>query len=155
MRNLILSIAFILGMNAFAQDIKNVTLETIPAEVSLAFQNQFPNSTAEWRSNYQGNDDEQLVFIGTFKINSIQNAVIYDKEGIFQALETSITTSQLPISIQKYMSANYPKNPIRSVSKTINNKTKVIYEVGIIRGTLFYDLVFNGDGDFLQMVEKD
>lgn len=155
MKNLILSIVLILGMTAFAQDIKKVTPETIPAEVSFAFQNQFPDSVAEWSSNYRGDDDHQLVFIGTFKINSIQNAAVYNKQGMFQALKTSITKNQLPISAQKYMNDNYPKNPIRSASKTIDNKTKVIYEVGIIKGTLFCDFVFNGNGNFLQIVERD
>lgn len=142
-------------MTAFGQDKKTITTEKIPIEVEYAFQKQFPNIIAKWSTTYEGDDDELLNFVGKFEINSIKNAAMYFTDGQFKALETSLVKSELPIIVQKYMKENYPKNRITETSKTIDNTEKVIYEVGIIRDGAFYDLVFNADGNFIQMLQKD
>ena len=154
MKNIILSIAMVISLTAFGQDNKT-TAEKIPIEVEFAFQKQFPNTTAKWSTTYEGDDDEQLIFVGKFEINTIKNAAMYFKDGQFKALETSLVKSELPILVQKYLNENYPKNTISEASKTIDNTEKVIYEVGMMREGAFYDLVFDADGNFIQMIQKD
>lgn len=155
MKSLIVSIVMVLSLTAFGQDSKTLTTEKIPIEVEFAFQKQFPNTIVKWSTTYEGDDEEQLIFIGKFEINAIKNAALYYKNGQFKALETSLISNELPIAIKKYMKKNYPKIPITEASKTIDNNAKIIYEVGIMREGAFYDFVFNADGDFLQMLKKD
>ena len=155
MKSLIVSVIMVLSLTAFGQDYKVVTTEKIPIEVEFAFQKQFPNTIAVWSTTYEGDDEDQLVYVGKFEINTVKNAAMFYKDGQFKALEISLIGNELPLAVNKYMKKNYPKTQINEASKTIDSNAKVIYEVGIIRDGVFYDLVFDADGDFLQMLRKD
>lgn len=155
MKSLIVSIVMVLSLTALGQNYQTINSERIPIEVEFAFQKQFPNTTAIWSSTYQGNDQDQLVFIGKFQVNAVKNAAMYYKDGQFKALEISLISNELPRTVKKYLKKNYPKIPINEASKTIDYDGKVIYEVGIINNGAFYDLVFDSEGYFLQMIQKD
>lgn len=155
MKNLILLLTMILSLTAFGQDNKTTTTVPIPAAVEFAFQNQFPNTIAEWSTTYEGEANDQRIYVGKFEINTVTNNAMYDIEGQFYALQTSLISNEVPATIRKYMKKNYPKNPINIASKTIDKTSKLIYEVGISRDGTFYDFVFDSNGNFIQMIQKD
>lgn len=48
----------------------------IPLEVEMAFQKQFPNSTADWKTTYMGDDLEENIFEGEFKIKGVKTTAM-------------------------------------------------------------------------------
>jgi hypothetical protein len=74
MKNIFLLIGLIFSLVVFAQNKKTATkIRTIPLEVDTAFQKQFPNSTADWKTTYMGDDLEEKIFEGEFRIKGGQN----------------------------------------------------------------------------------
>ena len=80
---------------------------------------------------------------------------VYDNLGVLKAFELAIPVSKLPVAALNYLKKNYPKNAIREASVVVDYKNKTTYEVGIEKDSNFYDVVFDKDGGFNVIVQKN
>jgi len=155
MKNLAITIAFLCSFFLQAQTTEN-TKEVEPTlQVSKAFEKDFPKVKPVWRKEFDGEDNDKLSYEADFTINSTNMTAVYNALGQFQVLQIEIKEADLPANIKGYMSKNYPKNNIKKAARMMTNDNKVTYEIGITINGKWVDAVFNKEGDFLEMVEKD
>ncbi|WP_300492244.1 hypothetical protein [Flavobacterium sp.] len=160
----LLMVAF--NIKSFGQ--KNAKDEIIlPIEVKAAFEKQYPNSKASWTREYRGDNDDQLRYEAKFKGTKGNDLAVYDNLGNLKAFEASITLRDLPANATKYLKKGNFLNKVTEAVKVtdmdihpdsdidLNIKKMITYEVGVVKGSQFYDLVFSDKGAFIRMVEKD
>lgn len=129
---------------------------TPPAKVLETFQKEYPGKTAVWTLNYVGDDDDEIRYEGKFSATKTSNALaVYDNLGNLKAFELQIPLSKLPQQAQAYLKKNYPAKAIRDIAVVVDDKSKTTYEVGIIKDSKFYDLVFDKNGGFDVIIQKD
>ena len=80
---------------------------------------------------------------------------VYEATGKLMVLEVGLKNNEIPAKISSYLAQNYPKNKINNAAKVTTNKTIITYEIGITINDRWTDAVFNKEGDFLRMVQKD
>jgi hypothetical protein len=154
MKNIILSIALLFSFVVFGQTKKNSTkIISIPIEVESAFQKQFPNTKADWKTTYMGDDFEKKIFEGECIINGVKATAMYTKEGFFKALQMDIEMNELPAAALTYMKTNFPNDTISEIWKTVDYHKETLYGVVISRKGQFYDYIFDGTGYYLHFVE--
>jgi hypothetical protein len=157
MKNLFFTIAFLcssllIGQNGVSPD-KAVTP---PEKVLYTFQKEYPGKIAVWTMKYVGDDNDEIRYEAKF--NSDKNAkalAVYDNLGVLKAYELQISLSQLPAKAQAYLKKNYPAKAIQEIAVVVDDNNKTTYEVGIQKDTKFYDVVFDKNGGFDVIVEKD
>ena len=130
-------------------------IRTIPLEVDTAFQKQFPNRTADWKITYMGDDLEEKIFEGEFRINGVKTTAMYTKEGLFKALQMDIEANEIPALALDYMKTNFPNDKVSEIWKTIDNTKLTLYGIVISKEDKFYDYIFDSSGDYLRFVEED
>lgn len=155
MRNLVMIIVFLSSyfLQAQTPETKEVIEPTL--QVSKAFEKDFPKITPVWRKEFDGDDKDQLSYEADFSVNNTNMTAVYNALGLFKVLQIEIKPADIPAKIQKYMARKYPKNNIKKAARLMTNNNKVTYEIGITINGKWVDAVFNKEGDFLEMVEKD
>ncbi|SNR45278.1 PepSY-like domain-containing protein [Flavobacterium sp. ov086] len=129
---------------------------TPPEKVLFTFQKEYPGKVAVWALKYVGDDDDEIRYEGKFKTNeNTESLAVYDNLGVLKAFETQIPLSKLPQKAQSYLKKNYPANAIREVAVVVDDKNKTTYEVGVEKDSKFYDVVFDKNGGFDVIVQKD
>ncbi|MGE6355250.1 PepSY domain-containing protein [Flavobacterium sp. NPDC079362] len=157
MKNLFLFIiflcsSFIIGQNGVSPD-KAVTP---PEKVLYTFQKEYPGKTPTWTMKYVGDDDDEIRYEAKFKTNATSEALaVYDNLGVLKAFESQIALSKLPAKAQAYLKKNYPAKAIKEIAVVVDDKNKTTYEVEIQKDSKFYDVVFDKNGGFDVIVEKD
>lgn len=157
MKNLLLVVlflcsSFLIGQNGTSPD----KLVTPPEKVLFTFQKQYPGKTAVWALKYVGDDDDEIRYEAKFNTDKNKKALaVYDNLGILKAFELQIPLSQLPLKAQVYLKKNYPAKVIKEIAVVVDDKNTTTYEVGIEKDLKFYDIVFDKNGGFDVMVEKD
>ncbi|MDA6070349.1 hypothetical protein NJT12_12030 [Flavobacterium sp. AC] len=157
MKNLFLFIiflcsSFIIGQNGVSPD-KAVTP---PEKVLYTFQKEYPGKTPTWTMKYVGDDDDEIRYEAKFKTNATSEALaVYDNLGVLKAFESQIALSKLPAKAQAYLKKNYPAKAIKEIAVVVDDKNKTTYEVEIQKDLKFYDVVFDKNGGFDVIVEKD
>lgn len=132
------------------------TVVTPPEKVLFTFQKEYPGKIAVWALKYVGDDDDEIRYEGKFKTNeNTESLAVYDNLGVLKAFETQIPLSKLPQKAQNYLKKNYPAKAIREVALVVDDKNKNTYEVGIEKDSKFYDVVFDKNGGFDVIVQKD
>lgn len=132
------------------------TVVTPPEKVLFTFQKEYPGKIAVWALKYVGDDDDEIRYEGKFKTNeNTESLAVYDNLGVLKAFETQIPLSKLPQKAQNYLKKNYPAKAIREVAVVVDDKNKTTYEVGIEKDSKFYDVVFDKNGGFDVIVQKD
>lgn len=132
---------------------KNEVVPTL--EVTKAFQKDFPKVKPAWRIDYEGANRDQLSYEGDFVVNNTKMTAVYSAIGIFKVLEVEIKNAEIPANARTYLAKNYPKNKINRAAKVMTNNNKITYEIGITINDKWVDAIFNKEGDFLEMVQKD
>lgn len=157
MRNLFFIIPFLyssllIGQNETYPD----KVVTPPEKVAQIFQKEYPGKTPSWTLKYAGDDDDEIRYEAKFKNDKNTNALaVYDNWGVLKAFELEIPLSQLPQKAQAYLKKNYPANAIKEVAVVVDDRNKTTYEVGVVKNSRFYDVVFDKNGSFDVIIEKD
>lgn len=114
--------------------------KNIPSKVLEAFNKDHKNiSAVKWnkeKSNYEA----------SFKINGIDNSILFDSKGTILEKEVAINNQLLPKGVFDYVAKKYSTEKIKGAAKINSTKEGLIYEVEI-KGK---DILFNKDGKFIR-----
>jgi hypothetical protein len=157
MKKLVLMIAFLHSCFLIGQnEVYAEKVVTPPEKVIVTFQKEFPGKIPVWRLDYVGDDDDEIRYEAKFNTDkNVKALAVYDNLGVLKAFELQIPFSQLPLKAQVYLKKNYSANAIREVAVVVDYKNITTYEVGVEKGTRFYDIVFDKSGGFDVSVEKN
>ena len=157
MKNFLFVIVFLYSGLLIAQnEVYSDKIVTPPEKVLFTFQKEYPGKTAVWALKYVGDDDDEIRYEGKFRTKeNTESLAVYDIYGVLNAFETQIPLSQLPQRAQTYLNKNYSAKAIKEVAVVVDDKNKTTYEVGIEKNSRFYDVVFDKNGGFDVMIEKD
>ena len=150
MKNLFLLVSVFFGFLFHAQDENSKKVEP-SLEVQKAFEKDFPKATAAWTID----DRDQLSYEGDFTQNHTEMTAIYSAAGELKVLEIGMKVSDVPFKVSNYLAQNYPKNKINNAARAITGNSTITYEIGITINDRWTDAIFNKEGDFLRMVQKD
>ena len=144
--------SFLIGQNGVSPD--KVVIP--PEKVLYTFQKEYPGKVPVWKMKYVGDDDDEIRYEAKFKTNATTEALaVYDNLGVLKAFESQIPLSKLPAKAQAYLKKNYPAKAIKEIAVVVDDKNKTTYEVGVQKNAKFYDVVFDKNGGFDVIVEKD
>lgn len=155
MKKIILSALLLASISFYGQADTKSQKYVPPIEARIAFEKEFPKSVPEWRNEYGDGDDDEELFVAEFTMQGAKVSAYYNLRGEMQVLKHGIAPNQLPLATISYLKKNYPTYKIAEAVKVRNDKNEYTYEVGLENSSRFYDAVFDGAGDFLQLVEKD
>lgn len=157
MKNVFLTLTFLYSSFIIAQEGTNMKKVVTPPElVKVAFEKEYPGKVPVWSEEYVGDDEDEIRFEAKYNVTNTTKAVaIYDNLGNMKAYELQIPFSQLPPKSQAYLKKNYTPKAIQEVAMVVDDKKKTTYEVGVTKDTKFYDVVFDKDGGFDVIVEKN
>ena len=129
---------------------------TPPEKVRFTFEKEYPNKVPVWAIDYVGDDNDEIRYEAKFiKDKNIKALAVYDNLGVLKAYELQIPLSQLPQKAQNYLKKNYSPKAIKEIAVVVNDKNKTTYEVGLEKGSRFYDVVFDQNGGFDVIIEKN
>ena len=144
--------SFLIGQNGVSPD----KVVTPPEKVLYTFQKEYPGKVPVWTLKYVGDDDDEIRYEAKFKTNvTTEVLAVYDNLGVLKAFESQIPLSKLPAKAQAYLKKNYPAKAIKEIAVVVDDKNKTTYEVGVQKNAKFYDVVFDKNGGFDVIVEKD
>lgn len=128
---------------------------TPPVEVVRTFEKIFPKEIPKWSKDFEGQDHDQLIYKAKFETATSKGLAVFDNLGNLKVYEFLIPAKDIPANAIRYLNDNYLNFTITEASKAIEASNVTTYEVGIVRDQVFYDVVFDHDGNFLEIVEKD
>lgn len=129
---------------------------TPPEKVKFTFEKEYPNKVPVWSIDYVGDDNDEIRYEAKFNTDKNTKAVaVYDNLGVLKAYELQIPLSQLPAKAQVYLKKNYPTKAIKEIAVIVDDKSKTTYEVGVEKDSKFYDVVFDKNGGFDVIIEKN
>lgn len=157
MKNVLPVILFLCSSFLFAQEGTNMKkVVTPPEKVRFAFEKEYPGKTAVWSEEYVGDDDDEVRYEAKFNTEKNEKALaVYDNLGILKAFELQIPLKQLPLKAQTYLKQNYSPKAIKEIAIVVDDKSKTTYEVGVAKDSKFYDVVFDKNGGFDVIIEKN
>lgn len=156
--NLVVAMTFILLLfcNIKVVGQEQTKRKVVPAiAVKFAFEKDFPNEVPEWTKDFGGDDLNQIRYTAKFKTKTSQGLAVYDNSGALVAYEILILKKDIPINIVNYLNKNYENFIIREASKVKNDKNETTFEIGIIRDEKFYDVIFDNNTNFIEIIQKD
>ena len=134
------AILSITATNSFAQ------LRKIPAEVTNAFQEKYPNAkSVEWR-------DKLSSFTASFQQDSATYIAQFKSNGEWESTEESIDESELPEAVTNgFDKSKYTEWTIGQVSKIELPNDEVQYRVEVAKGDIKKrNLYFSSEGRLLK-----
>lgn len=140
---------------AAAKPAPTATAYQPPVEVQGTFESEFPNTKAIWRKDFGGEDKDEPRFVADFTMQGNKVAAYYDKNGVQKVLMRATPVAQLPAAVTKYLKTNYPTFTIVAAAKVKNENKTYTFEVGLTDKSVFYDAVFDIEGNFLVIKKKD
>jgi len=157
MKDIFLAFAFFCTSFLIAQNGIMPTGEITPPEkVRFTFEKEYPNKKPIWSIEYVGDDNDEIRYEAKFKTDTNTEALaVYDNLGVVKAFELQIPLGQLPQKAQAYLKKNYPAKAIREIAVVVDYKNKTTYEVGVEKDSKFYDVVFDKNGGFDVIIEKN
>lgn len=157
MKNIFVAVFFLCSGFLMAQEGVNMKEKITPPEkVLFTFQKEYPNKVPVWAMEYVGDDNDEVRYEAKFKTDTNQQALaVYDNLGVLKAFELQIPLSQLPPKAHAYLKKNYPTKAIREIAVVVDYKSKTTYEVGVEKTGRFYDVVFDKNGGFDVIIEKN
>ena len=157
MKDIFLAFAFFCTSFLIAQNGIMPTGEITPPEkVRFTFEKEYPNKKPIWSIEYVGDDNDEIRYEAKFKTDTNAEALaVYDNLGVVKAFELQIPLGQLPQKAQAYLKKNYPAKAIREIAVVVDYKNKTTYEVGVEKDSKFYDVVFDKNGGFDVIIEKN
>lgn len=127
-----------------------------PEKVSFTFEKEYPNKIPVWSVEYTGDDNDEIRYLAKFNTDQNTKALaVYDNSGVLKAYELQIPLSQLPAKAQAYLKKNYVAKAVKEIAVVVDDKNKTTYEVGVEKDSKFYDVVFDKNGGFDVIIQKD
>src|SRR5688572_13083254 len=126
--------------SAFAQ------IRKIPAEVTNAFQEKYPNATSvEWR-------DKLSSFTASFQLDSISYIAQFTSKGEWENTEEAIDQSELPEAVTSgFDKSKYTEWNIGQVTKIEMPDDEVQYKIEVTKGDIKKrNLYFNSEGRMMK-----
>lgn len=154
MKNVLSIFCVLCGLVTFGQNQPKIKEIVPPAEVSAAFEKEFPRMKPVWSQEFTGQDEDEIRYEANFS-DIVNKMVVYDKLGNLKAVEISIQINELPTNAIHYLRSNTYEKSITEIVKVTDNIKITTYEAGINKDGKFFDLVFDSQGNFIQMAEKD
>lgn len=124
----------------------NAQLRKIPAEVTGAFSEKFPNAgDVEWRDKLSG-------FTASFSIDSAKYIASFNNKGSWESTEEFISEDDLPSSVRDgFDKSKYAEWNIAETSRIELPGDEVQYKVSVEKGDLKKrNLYFNDEGRLLK-----
>ncbi|TDO71059.1 putative PepSY-like beta-lactamase-inhibitor [Flavobacterium chryseum] len=157
MKNIIF--AFLCSFSSFLMAQNGISSKekiTPPEKVRFAFEREYPNKIPVWSLEYVGDDNDEIRYEAKFNVNATTKGLaVYDNLGILKAYEVQIPLSQLPPKAQAYLKKNYPAKDVHEIAVVVDYKNKTTYEVGVEKKGVFYDVIFDKNGGFDVIIQKD
>ena len=148
----LLSSSFLIAQSGVSPD----KVVTPPEKVLYTFQKEYPGKTPVWTMKYVGDYDDEIRYEAKYTTNKKAKALaVYDNLGLLKAYELQISLTQLPVKAQNYLKKNYSARAINEIAVIVDDTNKTTYEVGIEKDAKFYDVVFDKNGGFDVIIEKD
>jgi hypothetical protein len=148
----LLSSSFLIAQSGVSPD----KVVTPPEKVLYTFQKEYPGKIPVWTMKYVGDDDDEIRYEAKYTTDKKAKALaVYDNLGILKAYELQILLNQLPAKAQNYLKKNYAAKAIKEVAVVVDDKSKTTYEVGVEKDAKFYDVVFDKNGGFDVIIEKN
>ena len=105
-----------------------------PKAVITAFNSAYPNAKKiKW-------DKEDKNFEASFKLNNIENSVVFNSEGKILEKEVKINFNELPKNAVNYIIKNYKNQKVKETAKIITANGNTIYEAEIKGKDIFFDI---------------
>lgn len=157
MKNVFIAVLLLCSGFLLAQEGTNMKEKITPPEkVLFTFQKEHPNKVPVWAMEYVGDDNDEVRYEAKFKTDTNAEALaVYDNLGVLKAYELQIPLSQLPAKAQVYVKKNYPPKAIKEIAVVVDYKNKTTYEVMVEKDSRFYDVVFDKNGGFDVIIEKN
>lgn len=145
------AVLFCYGLGVYAQNTGSSKVEkNIPVIVAEIFNTAYPQKDPVWFSRYQGDDNQQLVYIAKFIFDNRYCQAVYESEGKQLAFVATVDKKELPAAAIKYMNERYPTFPIIETLLVTNTQKEVTYEIGIYIDNIYVIQVFSKEGDFIK-----
>ncbi|MBC8644285.1 hypothetical protein H9W95_10140 [Flavobacterium lindanitolerans] len=74
-----------------------------PDEARFAFEKEFPKTNAVWRSEFDGDDGNEELYVADFTVQGTGVSAYYNLRGELQVLEHAVKPNKLPQTIQSYL----------------------------------------------------
>ncbi|MDQ6844832.1 MAG: PepSY-like domain-containing protein [Bacteroidota bacterium] len=132
-----------------------VALSSLPSGILSYFATNYPQDTI--KRAYQNRDSSYVVF----SMNNAAFATVFDAGGVFvrrvQIQEhrghiAAVTESNLPASIQSYLTATYPGFVFKAAFSVSDNGVLAGYVVCIDANGTKYGIEFDASGNFVQAI---
>jgi hypothetical protein len=157
MKNVFLIAVFLCSSFLMAQEGTNMKkVVTPPEKVKFTFEKEYPGKVPVWSEEYVGDDNDEIRYEAKYTVDSKTKATaIYDNLGILKAYELQIPLNKLPLAAQTYLKKNYAAKAVKEIALVVDYKKTTTYEVGVQKDGKFYDVLFDKDGDFNVIIEKN
>ncbi|AWK06579.1 hypothetical protein HYN56_21045 [Flavobacterium crocinum] len=124
-----------------------------PDNVINAFEKQYPKKKANWNVEY-GSKNDDITFEAKFTQAPKTIAFAqYDQNGVFKVYKVQMPVLKLAKKIQSYLKANYSVKSVKQVFSVMDYSNKKSFEVGVIKDSKLYNLIFDQDGEFLKRIQ--
>jgi hypothetical protein len=136
----LLTVLAFITTNSFAQ------LRKIPAEVTNAFQEKYPEAkSVEWR-------DKLSSFTASFQLDSTTYVAQFNKKGEWENTEEAIDESELPEEVQAgFDKSKYTDWSMSRVTKIELPGDEINYRIEVAKGDIKKrNLYFNSEGRMLK-----
>ena len=136
-----------MGNSVYAQ---KIAADKVPASVTSAFNEKFPNATKSGWEMENANEYE-----ASFKLNGESVSANFDNTGKWLETETEIKVSELPAAIQSKLSKDFADFKIKEASKVESLKNGSCFEAEIENGETTFEVQFASDGKILSRTKQE
>ncbi|MFQ3173704.1 MAG: hypothetical protein ACI9WT_001565 [Flavobacterium sp.] len=150
-KNLFLFFFIFFGLVSQAQNDGASRIEqNVPLVVIESFNAVFSAKDPVWFTRYQGEDNQELVYVAKFILGNRYCKSVYDFNGNQIVFAATVDYNELPEGAHNYMKEKYPSFPIIEALMVTDNEKVVTYEIGIYIDNQYVIQVFSNDGDFIK-----
>jgi hypothetical protein len=114
----------------------------VPDAVKTAFNNKFPTA-----SNVKWEKESKTELEANFKMNNTDVSANFSLDGTWVETETTIPSSELPVSVTNAINTKYPGAVYGRTEKIEKPGAKILYEVNITVNGKKKELELNPDGN--------
>ncbi len=129
---------------------QNQSNDKIPAAVTSAFHNKFPDAKkVHW------DIENATEYEAEFKLNGAAYSAAFDLSGKWLETETIIKISALPEAVQFALKNDFGSFKINEAAKIETAQNEIRYEAEIEKGEETFDVLFSADGKKLSRTETE
>lgn len=119
----------LLAATTFGATAQKMKAGKVPATVTAAFAQAYPNATdIHWEKEKSGDYEVE------FELDQVEMSVVYDAQGLEKEVETEIAVSELPAAVQTALKGKRIKEAAK-----ITKSGMTYYEAEVKRKDLMFD----------------